>query len=163
MTKVSIRTKKLIQNIVGDGRLLPDQFREHFLLPIVYTISVSVVVLMLSVNIITSIDVDTLPAFASFIGSLTLMVWMITYWHFVINSQRFYLLLDNMRHLVEGSVYFDHFMELWAVYFLEIFLLNLFLWQMYVSTVPRNEFHGFVDCGADAIMPLFLRLYSWKG
>lgn len=105
MAKVLLRTKRIIQNVVGDGKLLSVHLQEHFFLPFLYTVSVIVVVLMLSMSFFTNICVNHIPTLASFTGILFLMTWITVFWHFVINSQRFYLLLDDLGHLVGESEY----------------------------------------------------------
>lgn len=108
---VTLRTKVFLQNLIGDGDMLPrlplmlwtPWLRERFIVPFVIIFWLLPIQLGSSVNFVLNVRGDLVHACASLIPALCFSIWIVIYWHFLINRKRFYSLFNDVEDIVYES------------------------------------------------------------
>lgn len=132
-TIIVLKTRINFQNIIGE--------RNAFLLQhsIVYASFLISFVMASAVAFVSSFRVNIIGACTSLIGSLTLSIWFAVSWHYFINRERFYLILDDMEKLLNESITLS---QSWLRIF---YILSIFFkdWMVDITWRWRNESNSF--------------------
>lgn len=108
---VTLRTKVFLQNLIGDGDMLPRLpmmfwnawLRERFIVPFVITFSMFSIQLGNSIDFVLNVRDDLVHACALLISALGFSIWIVIYLHFLFNRQRFYSLFNEVEDIVYES------------------------------------------------------------
>lgn len=108
---ITIRTKKIFQDTIGDGDLLPNlpekfrkvALRERIFVPIVYSVLLFSVILSSSINFVLNIREDLIRACVSLLPAIGQAILLAVYWHFLVNRSKFYSLFNEVEDIVYES------------------------------------------------------------
>lgn len=89
--------------MIGDGNMLPDRLREHFIVPITVLISMISLHVMSTVDFLSNDHDNIIQACTSLSCTIDFTIWIATYLHFWINRKQFYSLFDDVADTVNGS------------------------------------------------------------
>lgn len=101
---MTIYSKKFFQNIVGDGQVWPSKFREKVILPILISLLLVSMQIATALNSCINTDGNIANTVTSFMVFLFMISWIPIYWHFLVNRQRIYSLMDDMNDLIDERV-----------------------------------------------------------
>lgn len=102
---IIIYSKKFFQKIVGDGQVWPSEFREKVTLPILVSFLLVSMQIATAMNSYMNTSGNIANVVTSFMFSLAMITWVSIYCHFYINRNRIYALMDDMKNLIDESMY----------------------------------------------------------
>lgn len=103
---ISLRAKKLLRNLIGEGNMFPEKFYEPILVPIVVSVFLCAVPLMGGILFGVSLRnheelIRFCDPFSIFVG-LSPFVWC--YYYLLLNHEHFYVLFDDLEDVIIESL-----------------------------------------------------------
>lgn len=102
---IIFETNKIFQRFIGLQSSGPGSHQGYIIAPILISIPMLSLVLSISLNFIVNIHDDTNRVWSTLPTTIALFVFLILYWHLLINRRHFYSLFEDMQDIVDESAW----------------------------------------------------------
>lgn len=96
----AMKTKKMLQIIVGDGNLFPAKYHERIILPTAFLSGTLLVMILSFINFTLNFGGNITETCTALVGCLGGLIQGGAYSHLWFNRERFYTLFDDMEYLI---------------------------------------------------------------